>query len=69
MNNEILELMMSGREIGYGEWNNVSTYSYLHKGLNEERRIKYEKELEKEDPVKYHEYKLWEKAFEEINNL
>ena len=66
---ELIEIMMSDGELGYGEWNNVSKYSFLHKGLSEKNRIEYEKELEKKDPIKYHEYKLWEKAFEEINNL
>lgn len=66
---ELVELMTSGRQIGYGDWRNVSRYSFLHECLNEERRVEYEKKLEKEDPVKYREYKIWEDAYEEINNL
>ena len=69
MDKELIEIMMSDGELGYGEWNNVSKYSFLHKCLDDERRIEYEKELEKKDPVKYHEYKLWEKAYVKINNL
>ena len=69
MNKEMLELLMRGGDIGYGEWNNVSKYSYLHNCLNEERRIEYEKKLEKEDSVKYREYKIWEKEYIKINNL
>ena len=30
MDKEIIELMMSDGEVGYGEWNNVSKYSFLH---------------------------------------
>ncbi len=56
--------MSFGVEKGYGDLGNISKYSFLHECLNEERRVKYEKELEKKDPVKYREYKEWEKMYE-----
>lgn len=42
---------------GYGDRGNMTKYYFLYHILNEKQRIKYEKELEKKDPKKYHEFK------------
>ncbi|MBE6504014.1 MAG: hypothetical protein E7Z76_07010 [Methanobrevibacter sp.] len=42
---------------GYGWARNQSLYILLYHMFNEEQRKKYEKELEKEDPKKFKQFK------------
>lgn len=44
---------------GYGDIGNITKYYFLYHILNEKQRKEYEKELEKKDPKKYHEFKYF----------